>query len=326
MWITLKLPETGSEPLGRPHCPYCRSTHTRTYEKIIKRVKHPNLSFVSVVRRRCERCGRTFRHYAPGVSRSIQTVTVKALNVLLYSMGLSYSQIVTLLGDLGVKLVKSTVWRSVRPVRRRACYIHAESLKGQVSVKGMATNLFKKEEGEQAHLVEELLAGGDLDIEFPDTEEGRALAEALASIAKRLGIEFVAQKEGAVANNRNNATDAQKNAYISRLRRSVKRRYRDLTHEAQQLMKRANRKEKERLQELLDDCKYILDIVEGKEDSCEAEFWEIYKRYAWAKAPHKGETASLWYRMRLFTLRLWDESSRILKQLDDSRQVERSRR
>lgn len=326
MWITLKLPETGSEPLGKPHCPYCRSTNTRIYERIIKRVKHPNLSFVSVVRRRCEGCGRTFRHYAPGVSRSIQTVTVKALNVFLYSMGLSYSQIVTLLGDLGVKLVKSTVWRSVNPVNRKAYYIHTQSLKGEVKVNGISTNQFKREEGEQAHLVEELLAGESLEVEFPDTEEGKALTAALMSIAKKLGVEFITQREGTVVNDRNDSKGLQKNAYVSRLRRGVKRRYRDLTEEAEHLMKGANRREKGKLQELLDDCKIILDVIEGREDSCEKDFWEIYKRYAWAKAPHKGETASLWYRMRLFTLRLWDESSRILKQLEASKHVERSRR
>ncbi len=315
----LRLPETGSEPLGKPHCPYCRSTNTRVYERIIKRVKHPNISFVSVVRRRCERCGRTFRHYAPGVSRSIQTVTVKALSVFLYSMGLSYSQIVNLLGDFGVRLVKSTVWRSVRPVDKKAYYLHTQSLKGRVKVKGMATNLFKKVEDEQAHLVEGLLAGENLDLEIPDTEEGRILSTKLVAIAKKIGAEFTVQMEGAVTNSRNESKDLQKNAYVSRLRRGVKRRYKDLTQEAERLMKKANGKEKGKLQELLGDCGTILDIIEGREDSSENEFWETYKKYAWAKAPHKGETASIWYKMRLFTLRLWDESSRILNQLERSK-------
>jgi len=325
MWITVRLPETGSEPLGTPRCPYCRSSDTRVYERIIKRVKHPNLTFVSVVRRRCERCGRTFRHYAPGVSRSIQTVTVKALNTLLYSLGLSYSQIVSLLGGLGVKLVKSTVWRSVKPVGKKAYYLHEKSMKGQVRIRGMATNLFKKEESEQAHLVEELLSGESLEIEFPETEEGKSLASALVCVAKKVGAEFTTHEESAVINERNDLQEAQNDDSIDRLRRGVRRRYRDLTGEAERLMKKRSRKERGRFEELLHDCRTILEIVEGKEDSCEAEFWEIYKRYAWAKAPHKGETASLWYKMRLFTLRLWDESSRILKQLEAARNVGGSR-
>jgi transposase-like protein len=326
MWITIRLPETGSEPLGTPRCPYCKSSNTRVYERIIKRVKHPNLSFVSVVRRRCERCGRTFRHYAPGVSRSIQTVTVKALNALLYSLGLSYSQIVTLLGGLGVKLVKSTVWRSVKPVGKKAYYLHNKSLRGEVKIKGMATNLFKKEDGEQAQIVEELLNGQSLDIEFAETDEGKSLASALICVAKKVGAEFTTHKEGAVVNERNETKDLQKDAYVYRLRKGVKRRYKDLTGEAERLMKKRSRNQRGKFEELLQDCRTILDIVEGKEDSCEAEFWEIYKRYAWAKAPHKGETASLWYKMRLFTLRLWDESSRILRQLEASRNVEGSRK
>lgn len=327
MWIAIKLPETGTEPLGKPRCPYCKSTNTRVYERIIKRVKHPNLSFVSVVRRRCERCGRTFRHYAPGVNRSIQTVTVRAINVLLYSIGLSYSQIVNLLGNLGVKLVKSTVWRSVRPVNQKAYYLHTQGLKGRVKVAGMTADIFKTRGGEViAPLVIDLLEGNALELEFPDTEEGTASATAFIDIAKKIGINFTTQREGKVTNNRNDSSELQKDAYISRLRRGVKRRYKDLTQEAEHLMKNARKKEREHLQELLNDCKTILDIVEGKEDSCEKEFWEIYKKYAWAKAPHKGETASLWYKMRLFTLRLWDESSKILKHIELTRKTEKSRR
>ena len=325
MRIRLLLPQTGREPVGKPACPYCGATDTSTYERIKKQIKHPDVSSVPVVRRRCERCGRTFRHYAPGVSRSIQTVTVKALNALLYSLGLSYSQIVMLLGGLGVKLVKSTVWRSVRPVGKKAYYLHEKSIRGQVKIKGMATNLFKKEEGEQAHIVEELLSGESLDIEFPETEEGKSLASALICVAKKIGAEFTTHEEGAVMSDRNDVQEAQKDAYIYRLRRGVKRRYRDLTGEAERLMKKRSRKERGKFEELLQDCRTILEIVEGKEDSCEAEFWEIYKRYAWAKAPHKGETASLWYKMRLFTLRLWDQSSQIFKQTRPARRLRRSR-
>lgn len=318
MWMTLKLPQTGSEPLGKPHCPYCRSTSTRIYERITKRVKHPELSYVSVVRRKCERCGRTFRHYAPGVSRSIQTATVKALSVLLYSVGLSYSQIVLLLAGHGVKLVKSTVWRSVRPVRKKAYLLHNQSLRGQVRIRGAAANTHRSKDMRLFDsVVLDLQEGRGLELQFPDTEKGDSLANAAADVSKKIGVEFEKQKEGSTTDSADTSADSRADAYISRLRKSVRRRSRDLTREASSVIaKTRKRQDRDRLQELLDDCRTIGNIVEGKEDSCETDFWEIYKKYAWAKAPHKGETATLWYKMRLFTLRLWDESSRILQQLE----------
>jgi hypothetical protein len=321
MWMILKLPRTGSEPLGKPHCPYCRSGSTRIYERITKRVKHPELSYVSVVRRKCERCGRTFRHYAPGVSRSIQTATVKALSVLLYSIGLSYSQIVRLLDGHGVKLVKSTVWRSVKPVRKKAYLLHNQSLRGQVRIKGADENTRKPKDTRLFDsVVLDLQEGRGLELQLPDTEKGDSLAKTVADVSKKIGVEFEKQKEGSSAAGSCTKADSGADAYISRLRKSVKRRSRDLTREASSVIaKTRKRKERDKLQELLDDCRTIGKIVEGKEDSCETDFWEIYKKYAWAKAPHKGETATLWYKMRLFTLRLWDESSRILQQLEASR-------
>jgi hypothetical protein len=159
-----------------------------------------------------------------------------------------------------------------------------------------------------------------LGLQFPDTEKGESLANTAADISKKIGVEFERQNEGSGTEDNVSSTNSNADAYISRLRKSVKRRSRDLTREASSVIaKTKKRKERDRLQELLDDCKTIGKIVEGKEDSCETDFWEIYKKYAWAKAPHKGETATLWYKMRLFTLRLWDESSRILQQLEASK-------
>jgi transposase-like protein len=322
--INLRLPETGGEPVGKPDCPYCGSADTSTYERIKKKVKHPNVSSVPVVRRKCERCGRTFRHYAPGVSRSIQTVTVKAMNALLYSLGLSYGQIVTLLGGLEVKLVKSTVWRSVKPMGKDAYDLHDRSVKGEVRIEGMATDLFRKEEDEQAQIAEGLLSGQSLDIEFPETAEGESSASALTRVAKKVGAEFTAHRERAVLNERNETKKRQRDASIDRLRKGVKRRYRDLTGEAERLMKKRSRDQRGRFEELLQDCRTILDAVEGREKSTEGEFWNIYMKYKVAKAPRKGETASLWYKMRLFTLRLWDQSPKILKKTGPSRRATRS--
>jgi len=246
------------------------------------------------------------------------------MNVLLYSIGFSYSQIVETLRNLGVRLVKSTVWRSVRSVSKKAYYLHKQSLKGKISVMGMPADLFRAEGPDiLVHFVAELLEGKELELEFPDGEEGNLYAAAITTIAKKIGAELVIKGEGSGPKDPANSNDTREDTYMSRLKRGVKRMYRELTQEANLLIGGADSKDKRRLRELLVDCDTILDIVEGKENGCEKEFWEIYKRYAWAKAPHKGETATLWYKMRLFTLRLWDESSRILKQLESTGKVEK---
>jgi hypothetical protein len=265
---------------------------------------------VSVLRRKCRRCEKTFRHYAPGVGRGAQTTTVRALSALLYAIGLSYNQIVTLFDGLGVKLVKSTVWRSVKPVTKEVHSIHTQSLKGQVRVNGIAADLFKGRAREQLHLVKNLVSGERLDVEFPGTEQGNALAVALVSMAKRIGVESSTQRAPASGKNPEKSEHFQRIPSTSPMKKAAKRRCRQLTREAERMLEAAGRKEKKMLEELLADCNAILDIVEGREDTCEAKSWEIYKRYAWARPPRKGETASLWYRMRLFTLDFWDKWSK----------------
>jgi hypothetical protein len=78
-------------------------------------------------------------------------------------------------------------------------------------------------------------------------------------------------------------------------------------------MERAGEERLLRLRELVDDCTKILNILETNAASGEQHFWSVYEKYSWAKGPGKGETASLWYRMRLYALRLWDESGQILR-------------
>jgi hypothetical protein len=116
-----------------------------------------------------------------------------------------------------------------------------------------------------------------------------------------------------MARNPNELIDLQRDAYVSRLREHLKIRSADLVQETRQLIRKATGEEKERLQGILDDCSTILDIVEDRRHNCETEFYEIHRRYARAKAPHKGETATLWYKMRLFTLGLWDKWSKLLQ-------------
>lgn len=37
----------------------------------------------------------------------------------------------------------------------------------------------------------------------------------------------------------------------------------------------------------------------------------MHRKYQWAKPPPKGAKASVWYRMRLLTLRLWENWKRL---------------
>jgi len=315
MWLTLKLPETAAEPLGKARCAFCGSSRTRIYERISKTVKDPNISRVVVERRLCESCGRTFRHHASGVGRGTQTSTLRALTILLYSLGLSYSRIASLLEDFGVNLAKSTVWRTVRSAGKGAHSLHSQNADSELMIGGVTSAQLRKEERKQTLVVKDLVARRPLHIEFPDTKKGRTLFDTLIAMAKKTGFELTQTKKKSRLDGRAEPGSLQKDPYVSRLRKGTRKKCKQLTCEAEQLSKGATTQERIRLQVLIDDCSAIAGIFEGKKEVSERGLWQIYRRYAQAKAPGKGGKATIWYRMRLFTLKLWDESNRIVRHL-----------
>jgi len=63
---------------------------------------------------RCTTCGRTFRIYPTVVSNAQQSDRLKAMNVLLYILGLSYGGVEDFLTAIGLKIGKTTVYDNVQ--------------------------------------------------------------------------------------------------------------------------------------------------------------------------------------------------------------------
>ena len=69
---------------------------------------------VEIARYRCTQCGRTFRVYPKGVSRSQRSLRMKKLLVLMWALGLSYRSIVQILQVFGISLSHMSGWREVQ--------------------------------------------------------------------------------------------------------------------------------------------------------------------------------------------------------------------
>ena len=64
-------------------------------------------------------------------------------------------------------------------------------------------------------------------------------------------------------------------------------------------------------EQLLSDLEEVQWIIEGHPHDGQERLEGLYQRYCAAPAPREGEKATLWYRMRLLTLHLWDNWSRL---------------
>ena len=98
---------------------------------------------------------------------------------------------------------------------------------------------------------------------------------------------------------------------LAHLRKTVALRTREFTYKAEKMKERANKKEKEILQDLIRDVESLRDVVKKLPGGLEEKLRILHLRYSFAQPPEKGEKADIFYRMRMLTLRLWQRADEL---------------
>jgi transposase-like protein len=115
MKIRLVVPDVNVHPTERPRrCRYCRKPYLHRHGTFRKPVRDHGLREAIVDRYRCASCERTFRHYPSGITPKDQSQRTVVLASLMYALGLSCSAASHLLGALGVRISKMSVWRDAQ--------------------------------------------------------------------------------------------------------------------------------------------------------------------------------------------------------------------
>ena len=110
--ILLRIKKNNHQTVTRPQaCPYCGNTILQRWGRVTKPIKDQGNKTTVLYRYRCEECERTFRDYPSGMGRSNYTAGVRKLAALIWALGLSYRDIVSVFEDAGIQLSRSTIWR-----------------------------------------------------------------------------------------------------------------------------------------------------------------------------------------------------------------------
>ena len=113
--IVLQLPKVERRNTQRPkECKYCQGEILQSWGQVNKRVKDTKVRNVKVYRYRCASCRRSFRHYPDGITRAMQSVRLKKLIVIIWSLGLSYRSVSCLLSVFGIACSRMSGWRDVQ--------------------------------------------------------------------------------------------------------------------------------------------------------------------------------------------------------------------
>jgi hypothetical protein len=97
-------------------CPYpgCDGQHFQHWQSVAKPLRDTQHSEVVALRYRCVRCGRTFRRYPEGVSHDQTSARLEGVAVMFYVLGMSYGAASTALTALGWPLSKVAVYYAVQ--------------------------------------------------------------------------------------------------------------------------------------------------------------------------------------------------------------------
>lgn len=188
--VTLRLPDVKLDADRRPSCClHCGWKRVQRWGACRKPIRDSKLRQVVIQRYRCFRCRRTWRHSPLGVDRADQTLRLRHLAALLWTLGLSLRGVVALLDAFAIALSHMTVLRDVRALaaefrqQRQMRQVRVLGLDGAVThMAGYAVGLV---------VAVDLGTGEPVAVAAIDEPNVGAVLAWLGPLAQQLGVEVL---------------------------------------------------------------------------------------------------------------------------------------
>lgn len=226
--IRLLIPVVQSFPRDRPtRCLFCQHPYVARHGTVAKPITDTKLVMVQVVRYRCSFCGKTFRQYPGGVSRSRQSWRVVVLASLLYAFGLSCSVAAQFLHLQEVGISPVTVWRDAQLLGHR---LRRRSLPGrQVRVLG-ADETYVRVRGRTVclGLVTDAATGETLGVDVLIEQDAVGFLRWLRRFVHPLGVEVLVTDDLSTYKPVVQGLKVQHQVCIAHVRKNVTKRLRKL--------------------------------------------------------------------------------------------------
>jgi transposase-like protein len=312
MKISLVIPAVNHSPIHRPRaCRYCGEPILRRHGTLTKPVRDHVLREVEVHRYKCVCCGRTFRHYPSGVSKKDQSERTVVLAALMYGLGLSCSAASHLLGALGAKVSKITVWRDAQGAGET---LRAKRPAGRVRVLGADETVFKVKGREVVvGFVVDGQSGRTLGFEVLFEGDGKAFRKWLEPYAEELGAEVLVSDDNDSYGVAAAGLGLSHQLCVAHVRKYVKLRSKSILEQAE----REWGGQDEKLGKLAEDLQRLKRLLEELPEEGGKQVGQLHLGYLWAKPPEPAGSASTGYRMRMLTLELWNKWAKLRAHLAD---------
>lgn len=304
-------------------CPHlnCEGQHFQKHQDhCAKALRDPKHEAVEAQRYRCLRCGRPFRVYPQGVSQAQQSDALKAFSVWLYVLGLSYGAVSAVLGalqtllDKPLFLGKTTVYRNVQASGQKTRHWRRTWLQQGRQIRVIGADLTRVQcKGESLILgvVVDDLKGIELSIDILDDETAETLVAWLRQTAELVGAEVLVSDDADTLKTAADELGLAHQVCRAHVTGNVLDKVAELTTQALESPDPAPLAMSITPQQLVADLEKVQGLIEGHPHDGEKQLEALYQLYCTAPAPREGEKATMWYRMRLLALDLWNNWPRL---------------
>jgi hypothetical protein len=315
MRLTLILPPVRPEVYPAvATCPYagCGGQHFQHWQTVPKPLRDTQMTEVLAHRERCVRCGRTFRVYPCGVSHDQTSARLKGVAVMFYVLGMSYGAVATALSALGWPLSKVAVYYAVQEAGAAVAGLRREAAArggGRIVALGVdLTSVRCAGHWLTVGIAVDAVKGTALSLDVLPNGEAATLTAWVAELASVLGAVLLVSDDAdgfKIAADASGVDHQVCKTHVGRNTEAwVETITPTLTIDADGSLAAIGM----RPEQALADGQELLRLMTERQPTPEASatLAAIHRRYLGAAPPPKGETMSLAYRLRLFSLDRWN--------------------
>ncbi len=315
MRLSLILPPVQPEVYGdQPGCPYagCGGSHVQHWQAVPKPVRDTQVHEVVAHRYRCVRCGRTFRVYPRGVGHDQTSARLKDVAVMFSVLGMSYGAVATALAALGWPLSKVAVYYAVQEAGAAVAGLRREAVArggGRVAALGAdLTSVRCAGRWLTVGIAVDAVRGTVLSLDALPNGEAVTLTDWVAELASVLGAALLVSDDADPFKTAADGSGLDQQVCKAHVPRNteawVAAAAPDLAADADGSLAAIAVAPAQAVA----DCQTLLRLLTERLPTPEASatLATIHRRYLGAAKPAKGESMSLAYRLRLFSLDGWN--------------------
>jgi hypothetical protein len=295
-------------------CPYagCGGQHFQQWQAVPKPLRDTQVHQVIAVRYRCVRCGRTFRVYPAGVSHDQTSARLKGVAVMFYVLGMSYGATATALGALGWPLSKVAVYYAVQEAGAAVAGLRREAVArggGRIAAIGVdLTSVRCAGQWLTVGVSVDAVRGTVLSLDLLPNGEASTLSAWVSELADVLGAEVLISDDADGFKTAADASGVSHQVCKAHVARNTETWVAAITPALASDADGSLARIGVMPAQALADCREILRLMLERQPTPEASatLAATHRRYLDATKPAPGETMSLAYRLRLFSLDRWN--------------------